>query len=413
MKTQLYTLLKAGVLLSVITLLSCEKINTAIETDNIEYIQVELEALPMLTDIKSTAGLKVVLENYTEKYRIERELNEGTTKIDSIIPGRYSITVSGELDSGQDRFFLNGSVANYMLVPGNERVRVNIDGAKVGPLAFSEIFYAGTSPFYFRNQFYEITNNSDELVYLDGLYFANLHPTIATTTLPVWPAEDKGAYTYAQRIWKIPGSGRDYPLKPGEAVTIAQFAANHKSPQYNPNSPIDCSKSEFEFNMDNPNFPNQPAIDMQHVFNNGRAAKGSVPQYLTSVFGAAYIIFRVPEGDKYDPVENMDLQTRDLGTTSPTLYAKVPIRYVMDAVEAGHNESMIGAKRVPSVIDAGMTWVGATYNSLGVRRKVAGRRADGSPIFMDTNNSTVDFERQVVPEFRHYGQGVPVWSIAN
>jgi hypothetical protein len=398
---------------SMLLLMACDKVNSVLDVGEVEYVKLKIEAIPVLSNIESTAGLKVVLENYTEKYRIEKVLATDVLEIDSIIPGNYTITISGELESGLDRYYLNGSMANRLLMPGSQDIQIPVDGAKVGPLAISEIFYAGTSPFYFRNQFYEITNNSDETVYVDGLYFANLHPTIATTTLPVWPAADKNTFVYAQRIWKIPGSGRDYPLQPGASFTIAQFAANHKLPQYNPDSPIDASLSEFEFNMDNPNFPDQPALDMQHVFYNGRAAKGGVPQYLTSVFGAAYVIFRVPQGEIYDPATDTDLQTRDLGTTSAMLYAKIPVKYVMDGVEAGHNESMIAAKRMASVLDAGMTWVGATYNSRGVRRKKVGTRADGSPILMDTNNSTEDFERQVVPAFRYYKQGVPTWSRAH
>lgn len=392
--------------------ISCQKITDSLDTKTIDYLAVDIEAIPVLSGISSTEGLPITLTNYTEKHQISTTLQAGVTTIDSIIPGLYTINVDGELLVGTEKYLLKGSVANVLLVPGNQHVKVNIDGAKVGPLAISEIFYAGTAPFYFRNQFYEITNNSDELVYVDGLHFANLHPTIATTNLPIWPEEDQGAYTYAQRVWKIPGKGRDYPLQPGESFTIAQFAANHKLPQYNPNSPIDASLSEFEFNMNNPSFPDQPAVDMEHVFYNGRAAKGTVPQYLTSVFGGAFAIFRIPEDESYDPVGNPNLQTRDLGTTGTTLYAKIPLRYVVDAVEAGHNESMSAAKRVPTVLDAGMTWVGATYNSLGVRRKRIGQRANGTPILMDTNNSTEDFERQVVPQFRYHGQGIPSWSRA-
>ena len=179
----------------------------------------------MLSGISSTEGLPITLTNYTEKHQISTTLKAGVTTIDSIIPGLYTINVDGELLVGTEKYLLKGSVANVLLVPGNQNVKVNIDGAKVGPLAISEIFYAGTAPFYFRNQFYEITNNSDELVYVDGLHFANLHPTIATTNLPIWPEEDQGAYTYAQRVWKIPGNGRDYPPQPGESFTIAQFAA--------------------------------------------------------------------------------------------------------------------------------------------------------------------------------------------
>lgn len=399
--------------ISLLGLAACEKINTALDTPDITYMNVNIEAIPALPEIESTAGLKVVLQNYTEQYIIERTLSAGKTPIDSIIPGVYSILISGELKSGEDRYFLSGSRTNYMVVPGNENIEIRVDGATVGPLAFSEIYYAGSGPFYFRDQFYEITNNSDEVVYVDGLYFANLHPTIATTDLPTWPAEDNNAYVYAQRVWRIPGNGNDYPLRPGESFTIAQFAANHKLSQYNPNSPIDASRSEFEFNMDNPNFPDQPAIDMQHIFYDGRAAKGSVPQYLTSVFGGAYVIFRLAEGEQYDPVGDINLQTRDLGTTAPTLYAKIPIRYVVDAVEAGHNESMVTAKRVSSILDAGMTWVGATYNAQGVRRKRSGTRENGSPILLDTNNSTEDFERQVIPQFRYYEQRIPAWSRTN
>lgn len=76
-----------------------------------------------------------------------------------------------------------------------------------------------------------------------------------------------------------------------ESCIISQFAANHQLDIYNPQSPIDGSSSEFEFNMNNPNFPDQAAYDMQHVFYQGKAEMGSIPQYLTSVFGGAYVIF--------------------------------------------------------------------------------------------------------------------------
>ena len=247
-------------------------------------------------------------------------------------------------------------------------------------------------------------------IYLDGIYFANLHPGRPTTTLPQWPSEDNGEYAYAERVWKFPGNGTDYPLESGESVVISQFAANHQLELYNPDSPINGSSSEFEFNMNNKNFPDQPAFDMEHVFYNGSQAMGSVPQYLVSVFGGAYVIFRVPENETWDPVNNPNLNTKDLATTRTTRYAKIPIKYVLDAVEAGDNENMLAAKRVPGVLDAGMTYVGATYNSLGVTRKKIAENADGTPILMDTNNSTNDFERGVVPKFRRYGSKMPAWN---
>lgn len=399
-------------LASLASLGACDKIDNALEAEDIHYMSVNLTAHPIAEGVETTEGLQVVFENFTEGYHLEKTLQNGVNKIDGLVPGTYSINVTGNITINNTTYYLNGSKINHVIVKDGENIDIDVNGATVGPLAFSEIFFSGTNPFYFRNQFYEITNNSDETVYLDGLYFANLEPGVATTTLPVWPAEDKGQYVYAERVWQIPGSGKDYPLAPGESFSIAQFAANHKLPQYNPDSPIDCSTSEFEFNMDNANFPDQPATDMKHIFYNGRAAKGTLPQYLTSVFGGAYVIFRIPEGVNYDPVNDLTMQTRNLGTTSTNLFAKVPVKYVIDAVEAGHNENMIAAKRVASVLDAGMTYVGATYNSKGVRRKKVGTRSNGTPILQDTNNSSEDFERLVTPTFRFYEQAIPTWSSA-
>lgn len=392
---------------------SCQKIDSALDAEDIKFMSVNLTAKSIAEGVETTEGLKVVFENFTEGYKVEQTLKNGVNKIEKLIPGTYSINVTGNSNYNNKVYYLSGSKINHLIVEDNESIEIDVNGASVGPLAFSEIFYSGTTPFYFRNQFYEITNNSDQTVYLDGLYFANLTPGTATTTLPVWPAEDKGDFVYAERVWRIPGNGSQYPLAPGESFSIAQFAANHKLPQYNPSSPIDCSSSEFEFNMNNANFPDQPAADMKHVFYNGLAGMGSIPQYLTSVFGGAYVIFSIPEGVSYDPVGDKSMQTRNLGTTSATLYAKIPIKYIMDGVEAGQNENMIAAKRVASVIDAGMTYVGATYNSKGVRRKKIGERSNGTPILQDTNNSTEDFERLVTPSFRFYNEGIPSWSSAD
>ncbi|TDQ12036.1 DUF4876 domain-containing protein [Pedobacter metabolipauper] len=406
--------------LAILTLFSasCKKINNAGDAEKAGSYQVNITAPSQLAGVTSTQGLKIVFENFAEGFKLEKELGANITTIDGLIPGIYSINISGRVEDGAgDAFYLSGSKINYAIVKNGEAIEIPVNGLKVSPLIISEIFYAGTgaSPVpgtgtYFRNQFYEIYNNSDKVIYLDGLCFANLTPTTATTTLPLWPAADGSDYAYAERIWKVPGTGTQYPLQAGESFVISQFAANHKLPQYNVNSPVDGSSSEFEFNMNNANFPDQPAVDMEHVFYNASASKGTLPQYLTSVFGGAYVIFKVPAGETYDPVNNANLRTRNLAGTATMQYAKVPIRYILDAVEAGNNENLINAKRVPSVLDAGMTYVGATYNSLGVARKVAVVNADGTPILMDTNNSTNDFERGVVPQFRRHGSRMPSWN---
>ena len=151
---------------------------------------------------------------------------------------------------------------------------------------------------------------------------------------------------------EIPGNGTDYPLQPGESCVIAQFAANHKLEIYNPTSPVDCSIAEFEFNMNNANYPDQPAFDMEHVYYNGNSTMTGM-QYLTSVFGTGYVIFRIPEEDVWDPVADTSLQAKNAADSWSDIYAKVPLEYVVDVVEGIRNESYVDAKNIPAVLDAG------------------------------------------------------------
>ena len=380
-------------------------------------IQLDVENLAEIKD------LTLKFDNYDEDLHLSKECAVGKVEMDGVIPGIYTITVSGTvLNADGDEFYVNGNLVNKALFGNVNEVDVMAQGLKVSPLVFKEIYYAGsrseTGGVYFRDQFYEIYNNSSSVLYLDGLYIANLTPSKSTLTLPVWPKEDGDNYAYAERVWKFPGNGTDYPLEPGESCVISQFAANHQLPQYNPLSPIDGSTSEFEFNMNNANFPDQAAYDMVHVFYDGKAEMGTVPQYLTSVFGPAMVLFQVPQGETWDPVNDASMKTTDLSKpNSDTYYAKIPVKYVLDAVECIDNESKVNAKRMPAVLDAGITYVGATYCGLGVARKLSLdengepiRRENGALIFQDTNNSTDDFERGVVPMLRRYDVKMPSWN---
>lgn len=405
-----YTILSTA-LLSFILFCGCGEMRDIVKADSFEPLTLHIKAKTAAGEIHSIDSLGISLDNYREEIHIRKNLSSPETEISEITPGLYNINIGGRITTTEkETYMVNGSRVNYPIIKQNDILEIVLSTARLGDLIFSEIFYAGTPRNYFRNQFYEIYNNSEQTQYLDGLYFANLTPGTANLKLPQWPESDKDKYCYAERIWQFPGSGTDYPVLPGEAIVISQFAANHKLPQYSPNSPIDGSSSEFEFNMNNPNFPNQPALDMKHIFYDGSSNFGRIPQYLTSVFGGAYVIFEVPEGETYDPVNNPELSTPDLSSTSPRVYGKIPIQYVLDAVECGHNESMVAAKRVPGVLDSGMSWVGQTYNSQGIARKKIGERVDGSPILKDTNNSTEDFDRGVTPQFRRYGSRMPAWN---
>jgi len=397
--------------LTVALLLGCTEYKDIVDSAEFKPISISVTNVVALDNVKQVKDMTIKLDNYRENIHIVKSMTELKVELTDVLPGLYNITIDGQvITTDGETFMLNGSLVNYPLTKDNEALTLNVKKSRLGDLVFSEIYYAGTPKYYFRDQFYEVYNNSTQMMYLDGLYFANLTPGTATDKLPQWPEEDGDLYCYAERVWQFPGSGTDYPLNPGESCVISQFAANHQLEQYNPDSPIDCSSSEFEFNMNNPKFPDQPAVNMVHVFYDGLADLGRIPQYLTSVFGGAYVIFQVPEGATYDPVNDEALHTLDLSSSRSKVFAKIPIDYVLDAVECGHNETKISAKRVPGLLDSGMTWVGNTYNKLGVTRKVVGVKPDNTPIYQDTNNSTEDFERGVSPMFRRNGSKMPSWN---
>ena len=405
-----------------LTLSACNSFNDLEGVKEIAPISVDV-ALDFNTDqVTEIKNLTVKFDNYDEDLHYEKPVSGHQVEMNDILPGIYTVNVSGTgIDADGNEYYLNGSVVNHAIFQEGSLLSLTIKGLKISPLVFKEIYYAcSRTPLnkpYIYEQFYEVYNNSSSMLYLDGIHFANLYPDKSSTNLPLWPEEDGDNYVYALRVWKFPGNGTDYPLQPRESCVIAQFAVNHQLEIYNPASPVDNSSADFEFYMDNTNYTNAPAPDMEHIFYNGKAEKGTLKQYLTIVFGGAYVAFQIPEGETWDPVNDPNMQTRDLSTTKATLYAKIPIRYVLDAVEAIDNESKTNSKRLPSVLDAGITWVGATYNGLGVCRKPSLddngnpiQRENGAYIYQDTNNSADDFERGVTPVLRRNNAGMPEWN---
>ena len=379
-------------------------------------------------DIENLTGFNMTLKliNYDENLEYEFPVNPTsvsraagnvvTVTATDIVPGIYTAILSGKgsgVSEGTDfEYMMSGNIVNQVMTADTPALNITVSAGKKGNLLFKELYYCGVPSYYFRDQFYELYNNSEKVIYLDGLYIANLTPSRATTSLSLWP--DNNA-VYAERVWRFPGTGTDYPLQPGESVILAQNAMNHS--EANEKSPVNLLNADFEFYMGSTTYPDRPAYNMEHVFYDGKAEIGSIQMWLVSVFGGAYCIFKVPEDETWDPVNDPNMSSTDLATTYSTLYAKIPNDYILDAVECCANESEINMKRLPGVLDAGMTWVGNSYIGIGVARHIETDEdgnpktlSNGSYIYMDTNNSTDDFERGVTPTLRRNGAKVPSWS---
>ncbi len=414
MKKYLYTF---SAVVAMMSLASCDQFKEANDAAPVEPIKISLDlntAIGGGEEVTFGDEMIVKLDNYTEGLHYEKSFSGSKVEIDGVVPGIYSVNVSGTatLSDGTE-YILAASMINKPLIE-SLNFPLELKGSMKGTLVFSEIYYCGSKPptgfSWFRDQFYEIANNTDEVQYLDGLHFAHTDRINSDHTMPIWPESDEGKYIYLDRVWKFPGSGTDYPLQPGESCVVAQFAANQKLEIYNPNSPVDLSTAEFEFCMNNPNYPDQPAVNMEHVYYDGSDAM-LLPQYLTPVFGCGYVLFRIPDGETWNPAHDLTLQTKNAADSWSDIFAKLPLEYVIDVVEATPNESYVAEKNIPAVLDAGFVTVGGIYLGQGVTRKRDTKTvaANGAVLYQDTNNSSEDFECNVVPVI-HRHSGVPSWN---
>jgi hypothetical protein len=362
--------------------------------------------LPEVLDEFRPEQYEVEFTNFNDKSVFVSVANVGETLTVSILPGIYTIAAKAEKKSGQDEFLYTGSLVNENVVSEGSTYTIELQVVQRSALVFKELYYAGSrtpnNTNYFRDQFYELYNNSEETIYLDGMVFGSLFTNVATANLPTWDMPNAGNYVFYQWAWQIPGNGSNYPLQPGESVILSQWATNHTVVSLNPLS-INLSTSEFEgFIAASAIVTDEAAINLNLIYRTSSMA--SMPQWLSSVFGCAFAFFF--------PDATTDLSTNALVTQvgNSTQGLPIPISKIVDAVELVDNAEKIQLKRIPQVLDAGATYVGLSYNGKSVSRKVRETKADGRKIYQDTNNSTNDFEVQERPTIRRNDAKRPSWS---
>ncbi len=306
-----------------------------------------------------------------------------------------------------------------------QSVPVSDGELKPGSLLIEEIFFTG-SPLPSTNvpnaknmdQYFLITNNSDSLVYADGLLIIeSKNPNAGQTWKEfVHPIIDE--YCEAGAVMCIPGSGTDVPVLPGESLLIASNAINYRSGYSSENSEItveinprgiDLSGADFEWytestnsviDIDNPDVPNLEVwfcytLSIWNLHNRGFQS---------------YAIAMPPEGmprerflEEYS-WEGAEYISHTLaGDFQMTLTGayKVPNTWILDAVMCTV-PSINQTRQFSSALDAGWTWCSpqnidadSQRYGLSVRRK---RGADGKLI--DTNNSLNDFTPNATPSLR-------------
>ena len=198
-----------------------------------------------------------------------------------------------------------------------------------------------------------------------------------------------------QAVIGFPGGGQDFPLAPGGDAIVALCGAIDHTRQY----PLSVNLNrEDVFALYNPEyFPNptyhpapgdkiQSARLMDIVIKTGQANAYSI-----SISSPTVLLFRAKGMTMAEYVAQAESITQIPGSTERVV--KIPLEWVVDAVEVFDGRSSGNRKRLPSDLDAGFVIQSDTYKQHSLMRHVdeAATQAQGFEVLKDTNNSTDDF----------------------
>ena len=262
---------------------------TALDTSGFFPGSLPGEPFPM-------AGVEVSIEGRTSVFTAIGVTNEfGVASFKGLATGKYSVFVRREGWAGLKKKVFTGFGDVTIRGEDTEYRQVLVRAAWASNLVISEVYYAGScaSSYYFYDQYVELYNAAAETTYLDNI--------IVTRQLNAQdPEMEQKDYVSAVYAFQLKGTGKQYPIAPGQIVVIAADAVNHKL--YCSNA-ADLSHADYEcFNAlgndyDVPGIPNFESI-----------MPGRTTDFLISLSHNAVVI---AEGGDYPIDEEGHLRIRD------------------------------------------------------------------------------------------------------
>lgn len=360
-------------------------------------IEIQL-SFPVELDNMQKEGHIVVLANTPKGYTVNATSNlEGNAVFEDIEPGSYTLSTSIPIVYLNRSRVLNGK--NDIIVESDYSSTMILKMAEAGRFVISQFYYSGclteAGQLYYGDQFIEIYNNSEDVLYADGLSIVE-HGSNGIN--PNYWNELEATYIVAKSIWTIPGSGNDVPVYPGKSLTIASNGFNYKSDVNGvPNSPVDLGNSDFEYHLYTESGRDIDYPDVPNLIEDLMVFRGTV-SYFDVRGGSAMALAWLPSNR--DSFINNNLVSKvSLNTIS--YFCKIPNEFVEDAVEVVLTDRTV-YKRFDNSLDAGIIAVKAgSKSALCIRRKVE-ELVEERKILTDSNNSSEDFNHDVVPVPRFF-----------
>ncbi len=356
------------------------------------YYPEEFDSGGIITDTE------ILIRDIQTGREFTQETDENGTATFDTRGGNYDIVISFSEEHEIDfegipvtkTILFSGSLNGETILENGNQLEINTEYSilKEG-FVIKELFTSGhrtpEGKSYGASKFVEIYNNSDNVLYSDGLCFGVVHKT--TTYEPTPWVDSEGNLLPRIPLWSfvaiVPGTGEEYPIQPGESFVIALSGLNHRDdPNGNPNS-IDLSIAAWEFYVEDGKYVDVPAVPnilMQRI------TQGSA--MIFDVRGQVCIIFRLPSDNLEEIFTNTDNYMVEPGGSFNCFM--VPRGWVIDGVENVRLDDRGVFKRLPNSIDVGFIQHRGSYEGVSIKRKVK-EVINGRTIYEDTNNSTNDF----------------------
>lgn len=271
-------------------------------------------------------------------------------------------------------------------------------------LIFSKIFVSGSlkadGKGCLYDSYFRIYNNTDEVIYADGLMLCEAKLINSVETDLLTEANKPENNFTVQTIYAIPGNGTDVPVEPGKYLKIADQAIDFNDPAAGLKGQ-DNTDADFEWydevttgsvrDTDNPSVPN-----LIKVFSYSKTVWLPNQQCNKS-----YVLARLPQGMTFDQYlaeykGDYDYISATGKTMTGTNCYLLPNEWILDGVSLCPSSLFKHNWLDPSV---DMSYVAvAQDNAVGNRagkafvRKNAGTSPAGNTILQDTNDSANDFE---------------------
>ncbi|MBQ9549087.1 MAG: DUF4876 domain-containing protein [Bacteroidales bacterium] len=309
--------------------------------------------------------------------------------------GLYRLSASAQI--GED--FFNAARSGIVLNAPGGRTELHLRHSRFGEIVIKELYCGGCRKTpkegtHQSDKYFILHNNVSETVYLDSLCFGTLSPYNSTAT-NVWP-EGLGYVPVIQCVWQFPGSGKDFPLAPGEDAIVAVNGAVDHAQEYplsvnlNREDCFVCYNATYFTNKGYHPAPGDK-IRTDHILS-VVIKTGQANAYPLSVSSPTLVIFRAEGMSIQEFIAREGSVIQVPGSTVDQVVC-VPEEWVLDGMEVFDGRSSVNNKRLGPMIDAGFVYQSDTYtgHSLMRRRNEAKSAAAGYEVLQDTNNSTKDF----------------------